>query len=76
MQFSLLNVTATHPDGTVDGYWLQDHIGSYQGALEKATRTAAVNSNRVTVAVVERIPCATPGLGFWTGRRVVGITPV
>ena len=70
MIFSLLNVTETNPDGTVNGYWLQDHIGSFQGAAEKANRTAEANSNRIEVAVIERIP-GVAALGFWTAQRVL-----
>lgn len=68
--FSLLNVTAVNPDGTVDGYWIQDHVGSHASALEKAEVTASANSNRITVAVVEQILCPVASLGFWPGRRI------
>lgn len=70
MTFSLLNVTATNPDGTVDGSWIQDHIGSYEGALERAAKTSEANSNRIHVAVVEKIDHPTPMLGYWTGIRI------
>lgn len=67
--FSLLNVTATHPDGSVDGYWIQNHVGTYQSALATAEKTRAANSGRIMVAVVEGITHTTPMLEFWTNQR-------
>ena len=69
--FSLLNVASTNPDGTVNGYWVQDHLGTYESALEKARQTSALNSGH-HVAVVERIDHPNPMLEFWSNRRLAG----
>lgn len=68
--FSLLNVCAKNPDGTVDGYWIQDHVGSREEALKKAARTETANSNKINVAVIEPINHPTPMLEYWTNRRL------
>lgn len=52
--FSLINVHASHGD-RVTGTWLQDFTGSKEQAVIKARRTEAVNSNKITVAVTERV---------------------
>lgn len=69
-KFSLLNVCRAHEDGTVDGYWVRDHIGTAAGAMEKARRISELNPG-LHVVVVEYLNCPTPMLNFWTGRRVV-----
>lgn len=68
--FSLLNVYNTHPDGTVDGYWIQDHVGDIKSARKRAKRVEEVNSNHISVVVVEHIDHPTPRLEVWTHRRV------
>ena len=54
MKFSLINVSREY-DGMVDGVWLQDHTGTIESATEKARATERANSNRITVAVVEKL---------------------
>ena len=55
MKYSLLTVRSINADGTVNGYWLQNKIGTLEYATEAAIATEKVNSNSITVAVVEEI---------------------
>lgn len=71
MTFSLLTVHTTNPDGTVNGTWLQDHIGTPESARERAAQTEQANSHRITVAVVEALRHPAPALEYWTDRRTV-----
>ena len=70
MSFSLISVSSANADGTVNGYWLQDHVGDLDEALDKAARTEAANSHGITVAVVEPVNHPTPMLDFWTNRII------
>lgn len=67
--FSLLNVCATNPNGTVDGYWIQDCVGTREDALERAAKTSTANSN-IRVEVIEPIYHPTPRSNYWTQRRI------
>jgi hypothetical protein len=69
MKLSLLTVYRTQPDGTVDGHWLQNHVGTIESALAAAARTNAVNGNRLDIAIVEEVPSPVPMLDFWTRRK-------
>lgn len=52
MKFSLVQVYKDNGN-TVDGVWLQDHIGTVESAEQAARDTEAANSGRISVAVVE-----------------------
>ena len=52
MKFSLVQVYKDNGN-TVDGVWLQDHIGMIETAEQAARDTEAANSGRISVAVVE-----------------------
>ena len=54
MKFSLINVIREY-DGMVDGFWLQNHTGTLESDTEKSRATEQANSNRITVAVVEKL---------------------
>ena len=59
MKYSLLNVIE-EKGGLVDGIWIQDHRSTLGAAIEEAQATEAANSNRITVAVVERLNGSSP----------------
>jgi hypothetical protein len=52
MKFSLINVQR-RGTGTIDGNWIQDHIGTFESATQVAIETEAVNGNKIDVAVVD-----------------------
>lgn len=54
MRYSLVNVS-NEKDGLVDGVWMQHHTGTLETAIEMARATEKVNSNQITVAVVEAL---------------------
>jgi len=60
MTYSLINVVKDNGDGTVQGYWMQDSIGSLAKAQERARATEAANSNRLTIAVCKAVRSAFP----------------
>jgi hypothetical protein len=65
MKFSLINVQAsTGP--LVNGYWLQDHIGTLASATARARVLEAANSDKIDVAVVEELSTTTPAFSYWT----------
>jgi len=68
MKYSLINVHKEN-DGFVDGAWMQDHIGTLGTAIKKARDTEKVNSNKITVAVVESLGYPTPNYYFRTGLK-------
>ncbi len=70
--YSLINVCFTHEDGTVSGYWMQDKTGDLADAIAWAKRTEQVNSNKITVAVVARVPGPCAGLEFHERLKRLG----
>jgi len=60
--FSLINVYQTNSNGTVNGSWIQDHIGTLETAIERAVETNAVNSNRLDIAIVKGVSSVVPML--------------
>lgn len=72
MTFSLINVQSENPDGTVNGSWVQDCIGTLDDAVARAERTSAANSGS-DIAVVRSLRCPNPGAGHWHNRvRLTG----
>lgn len=59
MKFSLINVTKC-VGNTVDGVWMQNHVGTLQSATEIARETEKINSNAIVVAVVEDLNYSEP----------------
>ena len=70
MKFSLVNVYADN-GAMVDGYWLQNHIGTIDTARERARGLEAANGNRIKVAVVDEIPSSRPEMNFWRGLKAL-----
>jgi len=62
MTFSLIIVQKAHSEGhasgTIDGSWVQDHIGTLESATQAAIQTEAANSNKIDVAVTDQRPGA------------------
>lgn len=65
MKFSLMLVYKDHGN-TIDGNWIQDHIGVLGTAIQKAKDIKDANSNRINIAIVEEIVGTCPGLRFCT----------
>lgn len=62
MIFSLINVcrytdTEFNPPGTINGNWIQDHVGTLETAIETAKQTEQANGNKIDVAVCESMSC-------------------
>lgn len=55
MKFSLIQIYKTNPDGTINGVWLQNHIGTIETAKQRALATEKANSNIFEVGVVEEL---------------------
>ena len=53
MKYKLLNLNSINEDGTVNGTWIQDHIGTLETAKRVAEETMAANSYKIYVVVCE-----------------------
>lgn len=67
-RYSLINVFNEH-DGYVDGNWIQDFSGSFEKACRFARETEKINSNRLDIAVVEKLSGACPNYYHRTGLK-------
>lgn len=56
MKYSLINVNKSGKTG----YWLQDFVGTKEGAEILAKETEKANSYRIKVIVVKQIPNIVP----------------
>ena len=56
---SLIVIHTVNADGSVNGSWLQDHIGTLLEALVRADQTSEINSG-LDIAVVEKVGGTTP----------------
>lgn len=74
MKFSLINIIE-QSGNQVSGSWIQDHIGTLASATARARELEAVNSNKITVAVVAELSSTTPALGFYTNLTRLDIDP-
>ena len=62
-KFSLITVSKEE-NGTVEGYWIQDHIGTIESATTLANETSKLNRDQ-NIAVIDQINSTTPMLGYW-----------
>lgn len=67
--YSLLTVHRTNDDGTIDGGWLQDHVGTLRSARQRAAETSAANSG-MPIAVVAAVGFCGPAEVFTAQRRL------
>lgn len=51
MKFSLVQICEKKENGTISGWWVQDHHGTLETALVKAKATEEVNSCRLKIPV-------------------------
>lgn len=51
MKFSLIQICEEKEGGKIDGWWVQNHHGTFETALAKARATEAVNSSRLRIPV-------------------------
>ncbi len=67
-KFSLIQISKTHDDGKVEGYWLQDHIGTLHSAIGVAVKTSMANSG-LHIGVVEQVRSTVPALNHWKNLK-------
>lgn len=67
--YSLITVHHTNADGTVDGGWLQDHIGTLATARKRADDTETVNHG-ISIAVVPQVGFCGPAEIFHSQQRL------
>ncbi len=71
MKFSLIQIY-NETNGYVDGVWIQDFTGNLNEAIKKATNTEKANSNRIKVAIVERVGSSTPNYCLLKNLKQLG----
>lgn len=67
--YSLLTIHRTNPDSTVDGGWLQDHVGTLASARVRADATSALNHD-TPIAVVAQVGFCGPADVFHAQPRL------
>lgn len=73
MIYSLISVTKEIDDDTIEGYWLQDVIGSIDKAIGIAYDINRINSFKLIIAIVPAINSTTPQLNYWTNIKKLTI---
>jgi hypothetical protein len=68
-KFSLVNVSRDNLNGTVNGMWIQDHIGSLESAIEAAKATEKANKGKIDVAVVSQLSGSSPNYNTQTSLK-------
>jgi hypothetical protein len=71
MKFSLITVTSRIPDPAgdiVSGHWLQNYIGTLEGARARAILYQDTNHG-TDIAIVDELPSSVPFLMHWTNRK-------
>jgi hypothetical protein len=69
MKLSIIQVER-EKDGLIDGYWLQDHVGSIEEALVKAQGYERANGGKIKTAIVSQVVTTTPILhGIFNGLK-------
>lgn len=69
-KFTLAIVEKVHPDGKIEGGWIQNHIGTLDTAIAWARHTEEVNSNKIDVAVINEIAATMPFSDFPPATRL------
>jgi hypothetical protein len=70
-QYSLINVTKEIDTNTVEGYWIQDSIGSLEKAIGIAIKTNIANGNKLIIAIVPKVNTTTPLLNYFKDQNVI-----
>lgn len=65
--FSLLPIHRTHADGTIDGAWLQDVVGTLEEARQRALKTS---NSGMPIAVVKPVGWCSPGDLFYSQSQL------
>lgn len=66
--YSLIIVTKTHPDNSIDGYWIQDKNGTLKEAKERAVLLSEVNKGN-DIAIVDQVSNTNPLLDYFTNLK-------
>ncbi len=69
MTYSIINVVR-RCGRKVDGYWMQDCIGTHLEALQRAALHRAANGGRIDVAVTKPVTPTMPRLHYFTDLEV------
>ena len=69
MTYSLINVTKENEDESVEGYWIQDYIGTLEGAIGRAWSTNRVNGHKLNIAIVPAIRSTVPILNYYKNQQ-------
>ncbi len=65
-KFSLIQVSS-EKDGKINGWWVQDHVGTLETAKKAAEETEKANDDKIEVAIVSQLNTTTPLLdGIFT----------
>ncbi len=54
IKFSLIQICEKKEDGTINGWWVQDHHGTLETALTKAKATEEINRYAITIQNCDR----------------------
>ena len=68
MIYSLIAVTKELDNNTIEGYWVQDCVGSLAKAIGRAYATSMANGKQ-SIAVVEGLNSTVPQLNYWTNLK-------
>ncbi len=71
MKFSLIQICEIKEDGTISGWWVQDHHGTLETAIAKMKATVKVNSSRLTIPVA-----GSHYMQYAVTEQVVGPCPI
>jgi len=71
-KFSLINISSKRQN-KINGYWLQDHIGTLETAKQVAKETKKANSNKIDIAIILEVINTTPILDYFTDREFLAI---
>lgn len=69
MKLSIIQVKREE-GGLVDGYWLQDYVGTLESALVEAQGHEQANGEKIKTAIVSQVTTTTPLLhGIFYGLK-------
>lgn len=63
-----MTISKKHNDGSIEGYWIQDCIGSLEKAIGRAVATSMANSGQ-PIAVVPGVNSTTPILDYFKNQK-------
>lgn len=70
MKFSILTVQTRNDNGTVDGNWVQGHMGTLE-TVQVVLDSYVASGRGTRFVAVDELPSPVPILTFWTDRAVL-----